>query len=177
MGRLLPGSCERACRRVIFAEDVVSAVSREECEELARLAEGKTVLEVGSYHGRSTVALASTAKKVHAVDWHLGDDHAGHDDTAAVFFENITRYGVRDRVAAHVCRLSEFVPLITGARFDGVFIDACHTKEAVLWDFINVSCLTDGWVAFHDYGRFGVTEVVDSLGKPQVVDSLAVLWG
>jgi hypothetical protein len=33
-----------------------------------------------------------------------------------------------------------------------------------------------GVLAFHDYGRYEVTEVVDALGTPErVVDSIAVL--
>src|SRR6267143_459084 len=83
-----------------FPKDVVSAVTQDECAQLQRLASGKLVLELGSDFGRSTIVLAQTAALVFAVDWHKGDPHAGHRDTAAEFIRNITRYGVRDKVVA-----------------------------------------------------------------------------
>jgi hypothetical protein len=87
----------------------------DEAECLAALASGQTVLEVGSFLGRSTVAMARTAALVVAVDHHRGspehqpdarhyrDDtrdlaDPSHVDTAAQFLSNLTRFGVRDRV-------------------------------------------------------------------------------
>ena len=43
---------------------------------LSKLAEGKRVLEIGCFQGRSTVALAQTAKSVVSVDYFHGDEWA-----------------------------------------------------------------------------------------------------
>jgi len=45
---------------LLFAADVGSAVTKGQCRRLAALARGKTVLKLGSWLGRSTIALAST---------------------------------------------------------------------------------------------------------------------
>lgn len=153
----------------IFAEDILSAVTQEECAKIAELAKDKVVLELGSHFGRSTVALASTARVIHAVDWHLGDIHAGQGDTAPILIANLTRYRVRDKVAIHVAKFEDILPLLENAIFDFCFIDALHTKEAVAMDARSVVRLMKpkGVISFHDYGRpeFGVTEAVNEFAK------------
>ena len=167
-----------------FAEDILSAVTKGECEKLAHLASGKTVLELGSHFGRSTVALASTARRIHAVDWHLGDGHAGHSDSAPIFIANLTKHGVRDKVIVHIGRFDDILPLFKEGTFEFCFIDAFHTKEAVLRDALAVFPLMKpkGVMAFHDYGHshFGVTEAVKEFAQGKgagvnVTESVAVV--
>lgn len=43
-------------------------IYNDECEALQKLATGKTCLEIGSFLGKSTVAMAETARVVRAVD-------------------------------------------------------------------------------------------------------------
>lgn len=158
--------------------DIPTSVSRSEAERLCELAEGKVVLEVGSWWGFSTVAMALVAKRVHAVDWHQGDDHAGNDESLAPLMANLDRYGVRDRVVVHVGRSEDVLPLFPTGHFDLAFIDAFHTTEAVRADIHLVLPLVGvhGYIAFHDYGLFGVKEAVDELGKPiELTESLAVV--
>jgi predicted O-methyltransferase YrrM len=167
-----------------FASDIVSAVSHAECEKLAELAEGKLVLELGCHFGRSTVALASVAKLVHAIDWHKGDMHSGIEDSAEIFLRNITRYKVREKIVHHMGRFEDVLPLFIPGVFDLAFIDALHTAEAVKADAQAVLPLLKpgGTMAFHDYGRhlFGVTGAVDEFSrwigrKVQVTESVAVI--
>jgi predicted O-methyltransferase YrrM len=151
----------------IFAADIVSAVSAEECAELSRLAEGKLVLELGSDYGRSTIALASTASVVFAVDWHLGDGHAGHRDTAAQFMHNITRYDVRRKIVAVVGDARLALPRLRERLFDLIFLDAFHEYDSVVRDINQLFPLVSahGIMAFHDYTvhDFGVKRAVDEL--------------
>jgi hypothetical protein len=56
-----------------FPTDVRGWLTPKEGETLAQLAEGKLVLEIGSYHGLSTICMAQTAKMVHAIDWCRGE--------------------------------------------------------------------------------------------------------
>ena len=177
----------------IFAEDVLSAVTYAECARLAELARGARVLEVGSYYGRSTVALASVSTAVHAVDPHEG----GPSDATRTlddFLANLDRYGVRDRVVVHVGRSTQVLPMFRDGGFSLVFIDAMHQRPDVDVDLVlSARCLEPGGcLALHDYGldgvqvgdrweAFGVTEALHEFveltgaARPEVVDTLAVI--
>ena len=166
----------------VFAHDVSSAVTEKECEELARLATEGVCLEMGSLYGRSTIALASTAKKVHAVDWHLGDEHAGYTRTAEEFLDNLYRYQVREQVVVHIGRFEDVLPVFGTGIFDLVFIDGAHDEEDVHRDYrlAHRVVRAGGRICFHDYGHptFGVTQAVDTIRGTRPfhkVQSLAVL--
>lgn len=150
---------------MIFAGDILSAVVDEECKRIADLAAGRIALELGSHFGRSTIALASTAQRVHAVDWHMGDQHAGFGESLNIFLANIARYGVREKVTIHVAKFEELLPLFASHSFGFAFIDGLHTYEAVTSDIRMTAPLmrSDGWMAFHDYNDvpgFGVKQAV-----------------
>jgi len=166
----------------LFAADVESAVTAAECRRLASLARGKIVLELGSWLGRSTIAIASTAATVHAVDWHRGDEHAGHGDTLQSFLLNLLRYGVRDKVVVHLGRFEDVGRVLRQQSFDVVVVDGLHTRRAVEADialFLPI-LRPGGSFAFHDYCRFEVKEAVDEFalqvgGEVDVTDTLAVV--
>lgn len=162
--------------------DIPTAMSAGEQERLAELASDQLVLEVGAQHGASTVVMAKRARRVHSVDWHRGDFDAGEGDTLMFYWRNLLRHGVRDRVVTHVADSADVLPALTVEYFDGVLVDSCHDEGAVRRDIELVRPLVKpgGWLAFHDYGRFGVTAAVDELAAtlgttPEVTDSLAVL--
>jgi predicted O-methyltransferase YrrM len=177
---------------VVFAGEIPSTTTEAECRRLAELARGKRVLEIGTYHGRSTVSLASTAAVVHTVDVHPADPATG-DDTLAGLMRNLDRYDLRDRVVVHVGFSQLILPLLQPGSFDLAFLDAQHQREPVEEDLAALLPLVEqgGVIAFHDYGvpgvehrgrwdPFGVTEVVDEFvaerGLPlEVVDTLAVV--
>jgi predicted O-methyltransferase YrrM len=156
-----------------------SSVTAEEAHALAGLANGRTVLEVGSWRGFSTVTMAQTAVRVHAVDWHQGDDHAGRDESLSHLIANLDEYGVRDRVVVHVGRADAVLPMFRPESFDFAFHDAFHETEAVAADAALILPLLrpGGVLAFHDYGLFGVAAAVDALDvEPlHVVGTLAVV--
>jgi glycosyltransferase involved in cell wall biosynthesis len=180
----LPGAAtdKRVSSTFGFAADVESAVTEAECCRLASLATGKVVLELGSWLGRSTIALASTADIVHAVDWHRGDEHAGHHDTLQEFLLNLARHGVRDKVIVHLGRFEDVARILKPKGFDVIFIDGLHTRAAVDADISSfLSALRNGGsLAFHDYGRFEVKEAVDAFARGlgvdvEVTETLAVV--
>lgn len=175
---------------MIIDEEIPSAVSREECQRIAELAQGKMALELGSWYGRSTVAIASTARILHAVDWHRGDPHAGPSDTLGPCVERLKRHNLMDKAVLHVGRNEAVLPLFRDRLFEFIFIDSFHSAPAVQADIDLVMRLLapGGALAFHDYGLalvhsgipFGVTEVVDRLAvrkgiKTELVRTLAVL--
>jgi hypothetical protein len=178
----------------IVALEIRSAVTEAECRALAERARGKRVLEVGSYLGRSTIALASTAAVVHTVDFHPPEDVEGGAPTTAIpLLENLDRYDVRHKVAAHVGYAQVVLPELRRASFELAFLDAQHQREAVEEDLNLVLPLVaaGGTIAFHDYGLpgtehlgewhpFGVTEVVDAFAarlgaSVEVVETLALV--
>lgn len=162
--------------------DIPTALTEDEKNCLAQLARDAVVLEVGSQQGASTVAMAREAKVVHAVDWHRGDPDAGEGDTLLSYWRNLHVFGVRERVVTHIGDSALVLPSLRPGAFSGVFLDGCHQEEAVRRDLALAEPLVEpgGWFAFHDYGRFGVTPVVDEFvesgGRPmKVVDSIAVV--
>jgi SAM-dependent methyltransferase len=143
-------------------------LSEEEGRELARLGEGKAVLEIGSYCGRSTICLAQKARNVAAVDTFNGDATALPGRTRKLFEENLARAGVADRVTVYEGTSADYLPFLPPA-YDLVFIDGDHSYEAVAEDIrlARERLRPGGLLACHDYGRpdkdFGVTQAVDEL--------------
>lgn len=178
---------------IVVPDDIPSAVTAEEAAKLASLASGGDVLELGAWHGFSTVILAQAARRVCSVDWHQGDASItamggqAEGSTWEAYRANLARYGVAGKVDARRGRFSDVLPALRkeGWLFDGVFLDAQHDREAVAADLALALPLVrpGGWVAFHDYGRseatghpgFGVTEAADAFGVAGVAGHLA--WG
>ena len=170
---------------MIFPEGIQSAVTPPEAAELARLATGCTVLELGAFYGYSTVVMASVAELVYSIDWHMGDDHAGSYETWDGYRANLIGYKVADRVVTIRGRFEEEVPLLAqrGVVVDGAFLDGHHSEESVTRDLGLALMLVKkgGWIAFHDYGRceetghpgFRITPVADKFGVTDVVGTLA----
>lgn len=164
---------------MIYADDLPSTVTEAEARKLAELARDGMVLEMGSWYGRSTVAMASTAKRVHAVDWHHGDAQAGRAETLEPFLTALDWYEVRERVVVHIGRFEDVVPAFRANFFDFVFLDGYHEQDAVARDLKMARRVvkSGGAIACHDYGLYGVAPAVDSFGTPELTDTLAVLRG
>jgi predicted O-methyltransferase YrrM len=172
----------------LFAHEIASAVTLDESRRLAALAEGKLALEVGSWFGRSTVALASTAEAVHCIDWHRGETIALDGsyrepalDSLVGWRDNIARYGLLDRVVLHMGTTKQVCPALMPQHFDLVFVDADHTYEGVCADIAFTMPLLkpDGIMCFHDFtfDDLGVAKACRAVigGEPdEIVDSLAI---
>lgn len=182
--------------------EIPTAVTEAEALELAKLAEGKRVLEMGAHLGFSTIVLARVAAELHSVDWHRGDLMAGEGDSLEQFRTNLRSHGVEDKVIVHVGRFETVLPTLAPESFDLIFIDGHHSYESVRQDIALALPLLapGGTIALHDYGResqngfregdwggfsaedFGVTKAVDEhrdifVGQldMELVDTLAVL--
>jgi len=165
--------------------DVDGWLTDSEGQALARLAAGKSVLEIGSYKGRSTIWMARTARHVTAVDTFDGaGTWARGQDTFATCAGNLDRHGVADRVTLHRGVSWEVLPGLPRA-FDLVFVDGSHEYEAVRADAARARdvLLPGGLLCFHDYNSLadpGVTRAVNGLLASggellEVVGSLAVV--
>jgi predicted O-methyltransferase YrrM len=162
----------------VILPDIPTSISPAEAARLIELARDARVLEIGSWWGFSTVAMAQVARHVVAVDHHRGDDHAGHDESLRPLVANLERFDVRDSVTVMIGRSASVLPRLERSQYDLAFIDAYHTTEAVLEDARLVMPLVrkGGKIAFHDYGRFGVKEAVDDLfDRIELTETLAVV--
>lgn len=132
-----------------FPYDVDGWLLPAEGGALASLAEGKRVLEIGSYEGKSTICMAQTADYVVSIDPHTGAGTPEPRETFDKFRQNVSRYGVADKVEAHHDR--DFV----AEPFDLVFIDGAHDLMSVKQDIAYACSMVKpgGLIAFHDYRR------------------------
>lgn len=150
-----------------FPHEVGGWLTETEGRILAEVAEGKRVLEVGSYLGRSTICLAQKAKSVDCVDPFDGRATPEPKPCREKFAENLRRHNQAHKITAHVGTFSDVAPHLW-AGFDFIFIDGDHRYESVKADIENALRLLKpgGVLAFHDYDRpgdEGVTQAVDEL--------------
>lgn len=151
---------------------------------MAAEAEGKVCLEVGSFFGRSSIAIASVAEVLHCIDWHRGesasDKDTGLTDSLPEWWANIRRYGFADKTVMHVGTTAQVCPFMASQRFAFCFIDADHTYEGVKDDIVNMLPLMrpDATLLFHDYTwtELGVQQAVDEFFPAvEVVDTSALV--
>lgn len=135
-----------------FPKDVEGWLSEHEAMALARLAHDKSVLEIGSYCGRSTIAMAQTARSVDSIDWHNGDGMSGDGGTLEKFKFNLKKYKLGDRVKIHLGRTQDIAPTLPDKSFDMAFIDGAHDEASFSIDAKESLRLVKpgGAIAVHD---------------------------
>ncbi|RLE21720.1 MAG: class I SAM-dependent methyltransferase [Actinobacteria bacterium] len=136
-----------------------------------RCPEGGTIVEIGSFRGRSTIVLASAAVPgvdVIAVDPHAGNDRGpqeidGFVDEAAddhnVFKANLADAGVADRVR-HLRMFSDAALEEVEGQVDVLYIDGAHRYAPALADIRSWGdrVADDGTMLIHDsFSSIGVT--------------------
>lgn len=135
------------------------------------VAAGGTIVEIGSFRGRSMIVLASAAEPgvaLVAIDPHAGNDRgpqelAGFEEEAAadvdVFEANLARAGVRDRVR-HVRKFSAEATDDVSEPIDLLYIDGAHRFGPALDDIRTWSAKVrpGGDLLIHDcFSSIGVT--------------------
>jgi len=137
-----------------------------EAETLERLARGQVVLEIGSYFGRSTVAMAPMAKKVICIDYfRVGEGEYTWDDTGRlipflekpntrdIFERNVKPW--RHKIEVHEMNSLDAVKL-DWEPVGLLFIDGGHDTTTVLSDCGFLRWVVEGgFVAFHDFTGWG----------------------
>lgn len=136
-----------------------------------RCPEGGTILEIGSFRGRSTIMLASAAAEgvdVIAVDPHAGNDRGpqeieGFADEAAddhdAFNANLLAAGVSGRVR-HLRMFSDAALSEVDGDVDVLYIDGAHRYEPALADIRTWGdrVSNNGTMLIHDsFSSVGVT--------------------
>lgn len=130
-------------------------------EQAARLARGATIVEIGSYKGRSTACLGLGMKhkggKIFAIDTFNGNDSdfqgPGRRDFFPEWHANMVKCGLTDMVTP-VVGDSGSAGVDWTAPIDFLFIDGSHVYEDARRDFdmFYPHVVRGGLVALHDVG-------------------------
>jgi predicted O-methyltransferase YrrM len=179
--------------RLDGAVKIFGWMTREELEWLHSLASNsELVIEFGSWHGRSTLALTA-ATQVIAIDaWTLEgglkycQEILEHGIPFERFAENLAPEIATGKVIPYVVNLrSEIMMNVIYERHeataDVVFIDADHRVDAVLEDIRHARalCRKGGIICGHDYNEPdwpGVTEAVDQVYPNASRGSGSIWW-
>ena len=161
-----------AIRKAIFG--IRGWLSFDEARLLAalssRVPRQLAIVELGSFFGRSTVALSCGLKdigvaRIHAVDPHKGLAGIFEGSTLDPFLKNLESRRVGRKVRVHVSTSVTCARSWNGGRIGMLFIDARHDTDSVRSDFeawfpaMTSTC----YVAFHDVTQPGPNAVVRDL--------------
>jgi len=143
----------------------------------SRIASSGNMLELGTFRGRSTCAIAAACKQVDMRLTTIDNYSQGACPSVGESSEDVVRANLEDAGVADVVTIvngnsHEYQPL-AGLSF--IFIDAAHDWESVVAD-----CDTwwkdlqmHGILAFHDGSHPGVAEAVEALGKKHAMRPIA----
>jgi len=155
-----------------FSPDQVARVA----ERAAATARGGRIVEIGSFRGRSTVAIARSAPdgvEIVAIDPHAGNDRGpqeieGYEAEAAqdneVFLKNLARAGVSDKVR-HVRKFSNEALDDVADPIDVLHIDGAHRFAPARSDIVTWGARVSpgGSMLIHDsFSSIGVTLAIFS---------------
>jgi predicted O-methyltransferase YrrM len=137
-----------------------------------RAAESSSVLEVGSWKGKSTHALLSGCKgPVFAVDHFKGNPeeiHGAHAEAKSHniftdFWQNVGRFDNLVVLRMDSVLASKF---FAPRSIDMIFIDGSHTRNAVLLDLIVWQPKCRRLFCGHDIAYAGVRDALTDFGLP-----------
>ena len=171
-----PSGADQAFEAVFESlRDVRGWMTRNQARRLwvaaARTAAGDRIVEIGSYHGRSAIVLASASPagvEVIAIDPHAGNDRGPQEIRGAAeqgqrdheaFIANLTAAGVRDRVR-HVRQTSQTSTDQVPGELEVVYIDGAHRFGPALADIRRwgAKVAPGGTLLIHDsFSSIGVT--------------------
>jgi predicted O-methyltransferase YrrM len=175
------GDIDRFLHLVMSVE---GQISRSEAHRLVELAKctlpERAIVEVGTYRGRSTIALAfgsllGSANRVYAVDPHvefqgvLGGGFDPRDQEE--LYRNLVRAGVGKIVAVVSLPSKAAARCWTERNIGLLWIDGDHSEAAVLEDYESWSPFIsdEGILAFHDSSVPGVKKVLYELSQAKKI--------
>lgn len=137
--------------------------------------QNKTMVEIGSFIGESTIIFAQHFKQVIAIDPFLTgydpEDPTSRFDFNEVYQEYLDRTSPYKNIKTLTLTSDDAVDILKDELFDFIYVDGIHQYEQVLIDIKNYLLLVkpNGIIGGHDYGGVweGVKKAVDeSLGQP-----------
>lgn len=168
-----------------FVTNIEGQISEREVITLMDLAAslhaGTTIVEIGSYRGKSTLALAFGSRrgygnKVYAVDPHLDFIGVlgaifGPNDLKALY-QNIVAANVGDTVFVVSLPSVEASKAWQSTSIELLFIDGDHSYDGVKSDYESwiPYVVKNGLIAFHDCNVAGVKQLIDKLNDSGLVE-------
>jgi predicted O-methyltransferase YrrM len=149
----------------------------------SNLPKGAVAAEIGSWLGRSSVAIAFALRerngKLHTIDDHRGI--TGHEGDVAAdtllncFLANVERAGMQETIEHHRYSSDALAPTWRTA-LDFLFIDGDHRYAAVQRDIANYAHFVKpgGWIAFHDTGGPEVSRAIKGWAEAKKIGIAAV---
>lgn len=140
-------------------------------DRAGELGPGDTIVEIGSFHGRSAIVLASSAAagvSIYTIDPHGGNDRGPHEfegfaEQAAqdheIFLANLDQAGVRARIT-HLRKYSHDAADDIPALIELLYIDGAHRYAPALDDLkrYRERVAYGGTLLIHDcYSAWGLT--------------------
>lgn len=110
-----------------WCSDIEAAALQEEARD-------KSVLEIGVWKGRSTVAMAATARSILSIDHFYGDGYAGRSNPRHEAVETLAPF--QEIVTLCIGDWKGVRRVINPRLFDFIYYDADHTYEATK-DFLD----------------------------------------
>jgi len=137
----------------VFPAEVPGFLSAHEARCLAEMAAGRSVLEIGSYCGRSTISMGQTADSVVSVDWHRPAFAFPKGGTLERLQAGLHSFRVSERVVVLVGPAQDVLPWLASGQFGMIFHDAGHSEAEVVADISASRRLIrpGGLWAIHDY--------------------------
>lgn len=127
-----------------------------------------SIVEIGSYCGKSTILLACASKmhnksNIISIDSHE-IDYFYELTLKELFWENITKAGIKDKVNLINKKSEEAVKELKES-ISLLFIDGDHSFEGVKKDYENFKkqIVKNGYLLFHDYADAEVRRFIDSV--------------
>lgn len=138
---------------------------------------GRCVLEIGTWKGRSAIAMAATARFILAVDHFEGDEFAGISNPSHETLKRFQPY--KNVVSLSVGRWQQVVGVLNRSAFDLIYYDADHTYEATS-EFFEWAIGYRGTIALHDVddnpNHAGVKKaLVERFSNYKLFDRLAII--
>lgn len=156
--------------------DIPTAITEREIQALCKLAEDKSVLEIGSLTGYSTIRLAQVAKHVTSIDPHIGYPRLSPSPSYRIFRHNLERYNIQN--VTIIKDWAQNVLPLQNQKFDLVFIDLTGQYEPTKFCLENANAKIS---TCHDFSRRsceGVNKAILEFTKNKtlrVVDTLAII--
>jgi len=173
---------------------IEGAVNSVECQELIRLAEQAEdcIVEIGSWKGRSTVALACGSRMGNNVPVYAIDPHDSHTSTEGRsygpednirFLENILKSGYADLIQiinlpSNVTVKAWQTLIVEDWKFiDLLFVDGNHDYKEVKKDFRSWEPFVkdNGYIAMHDSTKEGPAKEIKEAHDWEIVKTVGTL--
>lgn len=151
-------SFDLAWKHVRKIEGWLTAIEAERLYEAAcSLPKWGTILEIGSFKGRSAILFALSGRDVTCVDPFTGEPR--FIQAEEVFKKNTSNY-------PNITLVKDYsFNFITEQKFDLIYIDGSHSFQSVRTDFFSCRNKAEDGATFlfHDYNHDGVKKAIDSL--------------